>query len=97
MRYILGMVLILYPMDGYSIEQDKMLHASVSALASITLYTALRRANIPKVPASIASAFLVMSAGLIKETRDDHADIQDIKANAIGTALGTGFNLVINF
>lgn len=76
---------------------DHQLHGAVAYGLTFTGSALLRKAGIPTPGAQLASGFLVMSAGVLKEALDKQFSAGDLKADAVGVLSGGLFAVVIEF
>ena len=85
MRYLIPVM--IFCQTSFGIEQDKIEHFATSAFLSGFVYgityifcdkdtSALKRA--------LVTTAIVLSIGALKEATDDHFDMGDMKANALG-------------
>jgi hypothetical protein len=76
-------------------QRDHQLHAGVAYGATLAMNQVFKATDTP-LPA-LCAAFSVFTVGVVKESLDPAFSAGDLKANALGVASGTIFNLSFKF
>lgn len=88
-RYLLAILLTIFPQNVNAIETDKYAHAGISYAITAVAYGACKKAfhlgpDEPKFGCVLAAVIASTMVGGIKEATDRHGDRDDFLANFAG-------------
>lgn len=95
--YLLLAGILIVPDHAIAIEDDKRLHAEVSAVTSLMVYSTFRYYEVDRLTSCVLAFSLTMAIGHIKESTDPFYDKDDMRANGIGAITGILIPLSFGF